>query len=398
MISLERRIDVTNRHAFIAPIASIVAAIVIITIVLLATGLDPVSTYRQIVNVSVGDPSSISATLLNATPLLFTGLAAAVAFRMKAWNIGGEGQLYVGAIAAAAIGLLIGGSAPTLVTLLAMVAGGALVGGLWALLPAFLRVRFQTNEIITTLMLNYLGGLLLYYLIFDSHSYWRDTSSAGAVYPQGKTLDLAANWPTLTLGQIAIPFGLLLGVILAAALTVTLRMTKFGFRMRVIADSPVAGRYAGIGTGRMFLAVMVISGALAGLAGASQVGDFAHTLDPKALQAPTYGYTGIVVGALARYSPGGVVLMSLLLGALVHAGFELQGPHFPLGLVGTTEGVLLFCVIGAEFLHRYRVRVRLPRSPLAAEERDRAAVSAAAPAPARSASRYSVVRPEESEA
>jgi len=131
--------------------------------------------------------------------------------------------------------------------------------------------------------------------------------------------------------------------------------------MRVVADSPPAAKYAGIKTRRKILSLMALSGGIAGLGGASQVGDFSHVLDPRGLEQAGFGYAGIVVAALARYNPVAVVLTSFFIGMLVNAGFALQGPGFPIGLTGTLEGILLFCVLGAEIFTRYRVTVRLPR-------------------------------------
>src|SRR5205823_14906416 len=130
---------------------------------------------------------------------------------------------------------------------------------------------------------------------------------------------------------------------------------RYGFEMRVLGDSPRTAAYAGIKTRRKILSLMMLSGGIAGLAGVSQVGDFNHVLDPRGLQQGGFGYTGIVVAALARYNPLAVVLTSFLLGAITNAGFALQGPTFPTGLTGTMEGILLFCVLGAELFTRYRV-------------------------------------------
>ena len=141
-----------------------------------------------------------------------------------------------------------------------------------------------------------------------------------------------------------------------------IRATRYGFEMRVLADSPAAGKYAGIKTRRKILSLMAISGGIAGLGGASQVGDFSHALDPRGLEQAGFGYTGIVVAALARYNPLAVVVASFFIGMLVNAGFALQGPGFPIGLTGTMEGILLFCVLGAEIFTRHRLEIRLPRA------------------------------------
>ena len=143
--------------------------------------------------------------------------------------------------------------------------------------------------------------------------------------------------------------------------------TRFGFELQVIADSPRASHYAGMRTRRKILAVMAISGAIAGLGGASQAGNFDHLLDPRSLQQQLFGYTGIVVAALARYNPIATVLVAVLLGGLKNAGFALQGADFPSGLVGVMQGIFLFSVLGGEILLRYRIQVSRNRRPATTE-------------------------------
>lgn len=357
-VRLERRLNGPPRWAMIAmPLLSGLVALLIAGVVLLISGHDPIATYQSMFEAAFTSSGALSATLVSATPLLFTGLAAAIAFRMKAWNIGGEGQLYAGAICAAAAGIALGGQGLA-IALPAMLVAATIGGAAWAAIPGLLRAYLGTNEILTSLMLNYVAGFLMYYLIFDSKSYWRDVTSPGAqVFPQGKQLDPAAHWPGFVGSGLVVPLGFVIGAVLAALLFVVLRHTRFGFRLRVIADSPAAGRYAGMNTKRMFVLVMLISGALAGLAGASQVGDFSHVLEPEGLQQAQFGYTGIVGAALAHYNPLGVVISAVFLGGITNAGFKLQGATFPHGLVGTIEGIILFCVLGGEVLVRYRVRL-----------------------------------------
>jgi ABC-type uncharacterized transport system permease subunit len=339
------------------PAGSIVVAFGVIAIVLLATGHDPASTYHKLFDEAFLADGAISQTLVSATPLLLTGLAAAVAFRMNLFNIGAEGQLYFGAIFASAAGLAFGGqAAPLLIGI--MVVAGIVGGALWGVIPGLLRAYLRTNEILTSLMLNYVAQFFMSYLIFDSLSYWRDTSTPDArVFPQGKLLSDAASWPAAQIGAVSIPMGFLLGVGAAGVVWALYHRTRFGFEVAVIGDSPRAGRYAGMRTRRTIVAVMALSGAIAGLGGASQIGDFSHQLDPRGLVQSYYGYTGIVVAALARYNPFAVVLVAFLLGGLYNAGYALQGPDFPSGLFGVMQGIILFCVLGGEILIRYRVRV-----------------------------------------
>ena len=357
MIAIERSLDTPRWQRIALPFASLVLAAIISGIVLLVSGHNPIATYEQIYAASFTSSGALTSTFVYATPLLFTGLAAAVAFRMRIWNIGGEGQLYMGAIGASGIGLLLG-SWPTLLLIPAMMAGGVVAGALWALIPGLLRAFLQTNEILVSLMLNYVAGLVMYFLIYDSQSYWRDlTSPTALVFPTGKTLAASATWPGLTIGTFTLPLGFIAGAVLAVGLLVLVRGTRFGFEMRVMGDSTSAATYSGMRTRRIILAVMALSGALAGLAGASQIGDFGHVLDPRGLEQAQYGYTGIVVAALALYNPLAVVVVAILIGALNNAGFALQGPGFPPGLVGTMEGIILFSVLGGEILGRYRIRV-----------------------------------------
>ena len=206
-----------------------------------------------------------------------------------------------------------------------------MLGALWALIPGVLRAFARTNEIITSLMLNYVAGLLLTYLIFDSASYWRDTSTLQArSFPQGKPMPEASNWPTFG-SSVVVPLGFLVGLVAALAVWVLYSRMRFGFEVSVMADSPRAARYSGMRTRRKILAVMALSGAIAGIGGASQIGDFTYTLDgsPTGLQAAAFGYTGIVVAALARYNPFAVCLVAVLIGGTAQRRIHAAGARLP---------------------------------------------------------------------
>jgi simple sugar transport system permease protein len=356
VIRIERRLAQPKWLMFAVPAGSIVLAFFVMAVVLVATGHAPLHTFGRLLDTAFGSKNALNATIVSATPLIFTGLCAAVAFRMNLFNIGGEGQLYAGAILGAAAGLLLGNHSSWL-SVPGMMAAGAAGGAALALIPGILRAFLSTNEIITSLMLNYVVALVLDYLIFDSESYWRDTSSPSAkVFPQGKNLPDAATWPVSHLGGLVLPFGFLIGLVVATGVWLLYSRTRFGFEVQVIGDSPRAATYAGMRTRRKILAVMALSGAIAGLGGASQDGDFRHTLDPRGLTQAGYGYAGIVIAALARYNPFAVCLIAFLLGGLQNAGYALQGADFPSGLVGVMQGLILFCALGGELLIRYRVR------------------------------------------
>jgi simple sugar transport system permease protein len=366
---IERRLRQPWWLTVVVPVLSIAVAFVLSAFVLLLTGHPPLRSFHRLFDAAFTGNGALSETIVSATPLIFTGLAAAVAFRMNLFNIGGEGQLFAGAITGATAGLLLAGS-PSPLIFAAMIAAGAAGGALLAAIPGILRAFFSTNEIITSLMLNYVAALFLNYLIFDSHSYWRDTSTPEAqVFPQGKLLPDSATWPATTITHagpgLVVPFGFFLAILVAILLWALYSRTRFGFEVQVLGDSQRAARYAGIRTRRKIIAVFCLSGAIAGLGGASQDGDFRHLLDPRGLSQSGYGYAGIVVAALARYNPFGVVLIAFLLGGLQNAGYTLQGADFPSGLVGVIQGLILFCALGGELLRRYRIRLARRPAPVA---------------------------------
>jgi ABC-type uncharacterized transport system permease subunit len=421
---IERRLYTQRWLVVAVPVLSVLFALTASGLLLLVTSHNPFSTYRLIVQRGFTDPGAMTQTLITATPLLFTGLAAVAAFRMQVFNIGAEGQLYIGAVAASGVGLKLGHQ-PAWLIILAMIVAGSVAGAAYAGIPGILRAYFRTNEIITTLMLTYVAGLLLNYLIYDSDSYWRDLSTpTGRVFPQGKFLSDAASWPALTrtfdLGPVGVvvtvlaavyllwqgrrrrpsaasialvlalavltalaylrqarlvgftlPMGFFLAIAVAVGLWLLYRWTRFGFEVRVIGDSPAAARYAGMKPQRMILMVMLLSGAIAGLAGASQVGDFRHVLDARGLQQASYGFTGIVVAALAALNPLATIVVAILIGGLSQAGFALQGPGFPSGLVGTLQGSIMLFALAGELFLRYRVRIGRPgrarQSPMVME-------------------------------
>ncbi len=367
-IRLQRRVDAPRWLSWVVPVGSFIGAVIVGGVVIALSGNDPFDTYQRIVERGFTSEGALSATLTSATPLLFTGLAAAAAFKMDLFNIGGEGQFTMGAVASSWVGLRYGADMGAGVIPF-MVLAGILAGAAWAAIPGLLRAFASTNEIITSLMLNYVAGLFASYLIFNSQSYWRSFEGTGRVFPQGKMLPLPAWWEPVEIGSLAVPLGYLFGLVAAVVVWLLYRTTRFGFELKVIADSPGAARYAGMRNRRKIVAVMGLSGALAGIGGASDVGDIRHVLDPKGMGQAGYGYAGIVVAALARLNPIAVVPVSILLGGLANAGRSLQGPDFPAGLVGTLQGLILFFTLGGEVLARYRIhRVRVTATEVGAAE------------------------------
>jgi general nucleoside transport system permease protein len=357
-LRLEPRLE---RSRWLSPSLTLGAlglALLISAVILAIVGADPVKVYVHIVRSSLGSPGAISDTLVKATPLILTGLACAIAFRMRLWNIGAEGQLLLGAWAASAVVLapLLPAGTPAVIVLPVMLVAGFLGGGLWGLIPGFLRSRFGVNEIIATLMLNSIAIAWIQYWVFGP---W---SEGG--FQMSPQFPLEAWLPRLSDLSESIPLfrgltvhaGFLVALAAAGVVWYIVERSSWGYEIRLIGDNPRAARYAGIRIARNILLVFAVSGGLAGIAGMTEVAGVVHRLQDNF--SPGYGYTAIIVAYLAKFHPLRVVPVAILFGALILAGREIQ----PSGVPAMIQGIILFCLIASEVFLRYRVGIvrRLP--------------------------------------
>jgi ABC-type uncharacterized transport system permease subunit len=350
-VVVERRGTPSVPARVLFPLGSVLGAGIIGGLFLLAAGHDPLEAYRIVLRSGFGSALTWVRTLISATPLILTAIAVAVAFRMKIWNIGGEGQLLVGAIAASGVALAIGDSVPSFLAVTASLAAGVLAGAFWASLAALPRAYLHTDEVISTLMLNFVGLYLMNYLIFGSVSFWRDREALS--FPRGRLIPLDAELPQI---WMRLSLGLPIAVAVAMLFWWILRSSRWGFEIRVIGDSPLAGRYAGMSVPRTIVSVLLVSGGIAGLAGAILVTGSTHSLAPGSL-ALGLGYTGIVVAAVSRFNPLAVVPVAVLVAGLSNAGSSLQVLGVPSEIVVLLQGLILLLVAAAEFLRDNRVRL-----------------------------------------
>jgi simple sugar transport system permease protein len=354
-IKLEHRLEQRWWYAAVTPLAAIVAALAVGAVFLGIEGFQPLDVYRALFRASFTSLYGITDSLSIATPLVLTGLAAGVAFRMNLFNIGVEGQLYIGAILGSWAGIALAPHLPAPLAIAAVLVLSAVGGALWALPMAVFKAYFGTSEIITSLMLTFVALFLMRYLIFGSTSYWRDPSATN--FPQGKKIDAAGELPLF--GVYRTGWGLVVVVIVAILIWVLVRFTSAGYDMNVVGSSPKAARYAGISTTRVVMMCLLLSGALGGLAGGVEVAGRAHALDPNGLELGL-GFAGIVVAALARYNPFGIVLVAVFLGGLRNAGVALQsmpGERVPVEVSLMLQGAILLFAIGAEIFVRNRLRI-----------------------------------------
>jgi simple sugar transport system permease protein len=366
-LRLERRLEKTRTgHRVVVTALSILAALLLGAVFLALTGDSPIVVYREMFRAAFLSWYGITDTLAVAIPLILTGLAAAVAFRMQLYNIGAEGQLYVGAIMASWAALALAPGMPNPVAIFVVFLFGAVGGALWVLPPALAKAWLGTSEIITTLLLNFVALFLMRYLIFGSASFWRDSTTTN--FPQGKPFPEEAFLPIITSTRIHL--GLAVALVAVVLLWILFTRTRFGFDVRVVGDSPGAALYAGIPIRRTIVIILLLSGGLAGLAGAGEVAGIAHALDPAGLSV-NFGYTGIIVAALARSNPFGVVVVAVLLGGLQNAGSALQsipgGGGVPTEVSFMLQGAILLCALAGELFIRYRLTSRRPTKPIGAQ-------------------------------
>ncbi|RME46803.1 MAG: ABC transporter permease [Chloroflexi bacterium] len=353
----EKRLEPSRTAALLVPIVSIILALVFGGILLKAAGADPWETYKAMAVGAFGAKYSISETLVKAIPLMLTGLAVAIAFRMLFWNIGAEGQLAMGGIAAAGIALFWANRLPAPLVLPTMLVAGFAAGAVWGLIPATLKAYLGVNEIITTLMMNYIAILMVDHLYVGP---WKDPQGYG--FPGSAQFPETAWLPRLT-GRVHL--GIVFAVVAAFFIWLVLDRTRWGYEIRVIGENPRAARYAGISITRNILLVMLLSGGLAGIAGMSEVAGISHRLQ-KGLTVG-YGYTAIIVAWLAKLNPWGVLLVAVLLAGLLVGGDQIQiSMGLPASVALVLQGAILFFVLGGEIFTQYRVR--LIRKEAGAEE------------------------------
>ena len=353
-MQFERRARPSRSALLLAPIGAIVATLLITSLLVAWAGAPVGRAYALLIEGGFGSRFAWTETLTRATPLILTGLAAAVAFRARLYNIGGEGQLYAGALAAVAVGGMHGGSgfdAPTWLLFPLMMAAAALTGALLLLGPALLKSRFGVDEVVTTLLLNFIV-LLVVSALLDGPM--KDAGAMG--WPQSVALQ-----ESLQLGKLVersrVHTGLLLALGCAMAAWVLLKHTTLGFQMRAVGSGARAAAFAGMPVAWVTVKVALLSGALAGVAGAVEVAGRAGyvTLD----MSPGYGYTGIVIAMLAGLHPLGVVTAAVFVaGILVGADSMSRAVGVPTYIADVIVAVALIAMLVATMFTQYRVRWR----------------------------------------
>ena len=360
LVHISRRSSLPWYKAWAIRAAAIVLALIVCGVITaLLTGENPISIYASMLDGAFGTSRRIWVLLQNIAILLCVSLAVTPAFKMRFWNIGGEGQIMAGCLATAACMIVLGGTIPNWLLIVVMLAASLLAGGIWGLIPAFFKAKWNTNETLFTLMMNYVAIQLVAFFIII----WESPAGSGNVGIINQQSQ--AGWlPSIGGNRY------MLNVIIVAVLTVLmyvyLKYTKHGYEIAVVGESERTARYVGIKVERVIMRTMLISGALCGLAGFLLVAGTDHTITTSL--SDNRGFTAVMVSWLAQFSPVFMVLASFLLVFLDRGASEIAtdfGLNEAFGDILT--GIILFFIIGCEFFITYELHFRGRAAKEAAE-------------------------------
>ncbi len=346
-----RTIPIAPVKAWAIRLASILLALVVAGVfVMIVTGLNPLQVYRSMFRGAFGSVNKSWTTLQNTAVLLCISLAVTPAFKMRFWNIGAEGQVMAGCIATAACMILLGNALPAPVLMLVMVIASIAAGVIWAVIPAFFKAQWNTNETLFTLMMNYIAIQLASYL----STVWENP--AGSAHIGVINMKTRMGWFPVIGGQ-----KYLLNIIIVAVLTVAsyvyLKYSKHGYEISVVGESENTARYVGMNVKKIILRTMALSGAICGVAGLIIVAGTDHTLSTESVGGQ--GFTAVMVSWLAKFNPLVMVFSSLLL-AFLEKGAGQIASDFRLNeaIADIVTGIILFFIIGCEFFVNYQLKFR----------------------------------------
>ena len=327
-----------------APVVGVIIGLLIGAGLIMIAGADPIQAYKTMFQGAFGGKRQITETLLKTGPLLLIGLGLAVAFRARVWNIGGEGQYYMGALFGALVALYLP-HWPRPMLLVTMLAAGIVGGALWGLIPALLKIKVGMNEIISTLMLNYIAILFVTYLARGP------LQERGGYLPMSAQIDAAARLPLISGTRIHV--GLFLVALLVPVIYALLWHTPLGFRLRAVGSRASVARYAGYNVEMAILLALVLSGALAGLAGIIELSTLHYRL--KAGISGGYGFSGVLVALLGRMNPFGVAIAALFFAALI-VGAETMHvvAGLPPELASAIQAIVVLSVLAVDTVARKR--------------------------------------------
>jgi len=347
-IHLQRRPPLPWWGIALLPVVAVLLSILFSSILIAISGADIFNAWYLIFTHSLGSRFAFFETLVKMAPLVFTGLAVSVAFKASFWNIGAEGQLYVGALVAAVLGIL-PVKLPSFLHILLIISGGFLAGGLTAAIPGYLKARLNVSDVVTTLLMNYIIILMIEALL---NGPWRDALSG---WPHSPTILESARFP-IFVARSRFHLGILLMLIAVGFVYVLFKKTALGYRIKVFGENPQAAFFGGIPTGRILIVAAFLSGGLAGLAGVGEVCAVQYYLISNL--STGYGYFGIVIAVLGRLNPVGVLLAAFYFAAIITGGQGMSRiTGVPVYIAEVIQGITLLCMLAVMLLNEYRLKI-----------------------------------------
>ncbi|MDD2215211.1 MAG: ABC transporter permease [Eubacteriales bacterium] len=345
-IHISKREDLPKKRETVIRILAVILSIVCAGLVIWILGYNPIRVFPSMISGALGTEIRLQQTILKAIPLIVTSLGILVAFKMKFWNIGGEGQIIMGALAASYVALNMDGL-PKGILLSLMALAAMIAGGLWAFIPAFFKAKMGVNETIFTLMLNYIA---IKYVTYLQYGPWKSPESQG--FPKVATFSDNAVLPKL----FGIHIGWLIALLLVVIVYIFINHTKKGFEISVVGESRETARYAGMNIATIILIAMFISGGLCGLTGMIQASAVEKTL--SANLSGGYGFTAIITAWLARLNAIAVLFVCIAFAILLQGGAYIQiSMQIPAAVADMMQGIILFFVLGSEFFLQYKVNL-----------------------------------------
>lgn len=347
VIRITKRDALPRKREILITILAVVLSIVFAGIILLIFGLNPLQIFQEIIMGSVGTGLRIKQTIIKAIPLIIASMGIIVAFKMKFWNIGAEGQILVGAVAAGAFGLFTAHIFPKIPLVILMLLAGMAAGGLYGLLPAVCKAKWGTNETLFTLMLNYIALAFIKYLM---NGPWK---APGSSFPKIAMLVQGARLKKV----LGVHWGWILALVLVVLAFIYFNKTKQGYEIAVVGQSNNTARYAGINVSKVFIRTMFLSGAMCGLVGMLQFAGADYTITEGT--AGGVGFTAITVAWLAKMNPFGMLVVSVFIAMLERGSNTIQTNFkIPASASDLLIGIILFFMLGCEFFITYRLIFR----------------------------------------
>lgn len=346
-LTFEKRKSVSKKAILLVPVFSFIVSLLLTGILLLIFGTNPLRTFAGMFRGAFGSWINFTETLVKAIPLMLTGLGVTIAFRLRFWNIGAEGQLTFGGVAAAWVALFWSPFLPSWLLLPMVILVGSIAGALWAGIPALLKTGLSVDETLVTLMLNYVAILFAEGLYYGA---WRDPQGYG--FPGTKLFPEAAWLPRFSGRAHA---GLFIAIVLGLILWIVLNRSKWGFELNMIGKNQRAARCLGVDVKRNIVLALLLSGALSGLAGACEVTAISHRLQQGL--SIGYGYTAIIVAWLSQLNPIAALFVAVLMAGLLVGGDQVQmmmGLPAAMGLV--LQGMILFPMLAGSLFTEYRIK------------------------------------------